>query len=80
MRNMHITTKGGELTLGGLLYFGKAPQDFRPNFCIKAVSFFGNELGGTEYRDSRDIIYTMFVIKCANLAIIFTMLAIKVKE
>ncbi len=59
MRNMHIATVGGELTLGGLLYFGKNPQQFRPNFCIKAVSFFGNELGGSEYRDSRDITGTI---------------------
>ncbi len=59
MRNMHIATVGGELTLGGLLYFGRDPQQYRPNFCIKAVSFFGNELGGTEYRDSRDITGTI---------------------
>ncbi len=59
MRNMHIATEDGKLTLGGLLYFGKDPQQFRPNFCIKAVSFFGNELGGTEYRDSRDITGTI---------------------
>lgn len=59
MHNMHITTHSGELTLGGLLYFGKHPQTFKPNFCIKAVAFFGNEIGGTEYRDSRDIMGTI---------------------
>ncbi len=59
MRNMHIATDDGKLTLGGLLYFGKDPQQFHPNFCIKAVSFFGNKLGGNEYRDSRDITGTI---------------------
>jgi predicted HTH transcriptional regulator len=43
------------LTLGGLLFFAKHPQKYRAGFCIKAVSFFGNNIGGTAYRDSRDI-------------------------
>jgi ATP-dependent DNA helicase RecG len=47
--------KDGNLTLGGLLFFGKNPQRFKPAFCIKAVSYFGNEVEGTEYRDSEDI-------------------------
>jgi predicted HTH transcriptional regulator len=32
------------------MYFGKNPQDFRPLFCIKAVSFLGNSIGGNNYR------------------------------
>jgi hypothetical protein len=47
------------MTLGGLLFFGKHPQRYRPAFCIKAISFFGNSIGGTEYRDSRDIMGTI---------------------
>ncbi len=43
------------ITLGGLLFFGKEPQNFKPAFCIKAVSFYGNSIGGNEYRDSRDL-------------------------
>ena len=42
--------KNDHLTLAGLLFFGKDPQFFKPNFTIKAVSFFGNSIGGTEYR------------------------------
>jgi len=41
----------GELTLAGLLFFGKEPQNIRPAFTIKAVSFFGNDLAGTMYRN-----------------------------
>jgi len=43
------------LTLGGLLFFAKHPQKYRPAFCVKAISFFGNSIGGNDYRDSQDI-------------------------
>jgi len=54
LNNLSITKKTN-LTLGGLLFFAKNPQKYRPAFCVKAVSFFGNSLGGTEYRSSQDI-------------------------
>lgn len=57
-RNLNII-KNEHLTLGGLLFFSKAPQQYRPAFCIKAVSFFGNDIGGTDYRGSLDIIGTI---------------------
>jgi predicted HTH transcriptional regulator len=47
------------MTLGGLLFFAKEPQKYRPAFCIKAISFFGNSIGGLNYRDSQDIIGTI---------------------
>ena len=47
------------VTLGGLLFFSKNPQRYRPAFCIKAISFFGNSIGGLEYRDSKDITGTI---------------------
>jgi len=59
LRNAHITDFMGRLTTAGLMYFAKNPQQFRPQHCIKAVCFFGNELGGTQYRDSRDITGTI---------------------
>ena len=58
LKNLNIL-KNGQLTLGGLLFYGKAPQQYRPAFCIKAISFFGNSIGGTDYRDSKDIIGTI---------------------
>ena len=55
LRNLHIINANGELTLAGLLFFGREPQMFVPQFVIKAVSFYGNSIGGTQYRDSKDI-------------------------
>ncbi|MEK0338099.1 MAG: putative DNA binding domain-containing protein [Nitrosopumilus sp.] len=54
LNNLAIT-RDNKLTLGGLLFFAKNPQKHRPIFCIKAVSFFGNSIGGSDYRNSRDI-------------------------
>lgn len=47
--------KDDRLSLGGLLFFSKTPQKYRPVFCVKAISFFGNSIGGSDYRNSRDI-------------------------
>jgi len=43
------------LKLAGLLLFGKRPQQYRPAFVVKAVSFVGNDPAGDKYRDSQDI-------------------------
>ena len=47
--------KNEKLTLGGLLFFGNNPQQYKPVFLIKAVSFFGNSIGGKDYRERLDI-------------------------
>ena len=47
--------KGKNLTLGGLLFFSKKPQKYKPVFCVKAIAFYGNSIGGMNYRDSRDM-------------------------
>lgn len=54
--------KDGRITLAGFLFFGKHPQRIKPAFCIKCVAFYGNSLGGSEYRDSRDINGTIPVL------------------
>jgi len=54
LTNLSILREG-RLTLGGLLFFAKYPQKYRPAFCVKAISFFGNTVGGTDYRCSQDI-------------------------
>ena len=58
LTNLNIL-KDNRLTLGGLLFFAKNPQKYRPAFCVKAISFFGNSIGGTEYRSSQDIVGTI---------------------
>ena len=55
LENLNLLNDDGRLTLGGLMYFGKNPQRFCPAFNIKAVWFFGNSIGGSDYRDSKDI-------------------------
>lgn len=54
LNNLNIA-RNNQLTLGGLLFFGSVPQKFKPAFCIKAVSFVGNEIENEIYKDSRDI-------------------------
>ncbi|MDR2694323.1 MAG: putative DNA binding domain-containing protein [Chitinispirillales bacterium] len=54
-----IIIKNSKVTLGGLLFFGKEPQRHKPAFCVKAISFVGNSIGGLSYRDSRDITGTI---------------------
>ena len=54
LTNLNIM-KDDKLTLGGLEFFSNNPQKYRPAFCIKAISFFGNSIGGTSYRNSKDI-------------------------
>jgi len=42
--------KNGEITLAGLLFFGKTPQTEKPAFTVKAVSFVGNDPAGKRYK------------------------------
>jgi predicted HTH transcriptional regulator len=42
--------RNGHVTLAGLLFFARTPQQFRPLFTIKAVTFIGNDIGGCNYR------------------------------
>jgi predicted HTH transcriptional regulator len=42
--------RNAQLTLAGLLFFGKDPQSIKPAFTIKAVSYFGNSIESNDYR------------------------------
>ena len=46
--------RNGNLSLGGLLLFGKHPQQFRPIFTVQCVSIVGNEISSKDYRDKED--------------------------
>lgn len=59
LKNIHILNNSGKPTLAGYLYFGKHPEYNCPTCMVKAVSFFGNELGGTQYRDTKEILGNM---------------------
>lgn len=45
--------KGDELTIAGLLLFGREPQHLLPEFTVKAVWFAGNERSGSKFVDNR---------------------------
>lgn len=49
--NLHLIYPDGRLKLTTMLLFGKYPQRWLPIITAKCISFFGNSLGGKEYRD-----------------------------
>ena len=56
LKNIHVLNHNGIPTLAGYLFFGKHPEYNCPTLMVKAVSFFGNELAGTQYRDTKEIL------------------------
>ena len=59
LKNIHILNQVGTPTLAGYLFFGKHPEYHCPTCMVKAVSFFGNDLGGMQYRDTKEILGNM---------------------
>lgn len=55
LKSQNILADNEELTQAGALFFGRNPQQFLPAFVVKAVAYVGNDIAGSEYRDSRDI-------------------------
>ncbi len=55
LKNIHVLNSNGIPTLAGYLFFGKHPEFQCPTCMVKAVSFFGNELAGTHFRDTKEI-------------------------
>ena len=59
LTSLGILGNGGQVTRAGMLFFGQYPQMRMPTYVIKAVAYYGNDIGGSDYRDSRDIIGTV---------------------
>lgn len=53
LRNLGFAD-GQQLTLAGLMLFGKNPQRHAPVNVVKCVSYYGNDMAGSKYRDSED--------------------------
>ncbi|MDR1631783.1 MAG: putative DNA binding domain-containing protein [Dysgonamonadaceae bacterium] len=51
LKNISLMNEAGQLTLSGLLLLGKSIQRYKPVFTIKGVSFVGNSVATTEFRD-----------------------------
>ena len=49
--NYGLVLPDGSLTLAALMLMGKYPQRWLPAFTVRCVSFIGNSIGGTEFRD-----------------------------
>lgn len=43
--------RNNRISLAGLLFFGEEPQNIKPAFTIKTVSYFGNDIAGNSYRN-----------------------------
>lgn len=61
---------GRELTLAGLMLFGRNQQRWRPAYSIKAVAFFGTSIADSHYQDSQDFSGTLSVQYAEALAFI----------
>lgn len=46
--------KNGNLTLGGLLLFGKNPQQFRATFTVHCMAIKGNDISSNLYRNEKE--------------------------
>lgn len=43
--------RNSRVSLAGLLFFGREPQNIKPAFTIKTVAYFGNDIAGNSYRN-----------------------------
>ena len=43
--------RNSKVSLAGLLFFGREPQNIKPAFTIKTVAYFGNDIAGNSYRN-----------------------------
>jgi len=57
-----------QLTLAGLLLFGRQPEMVKPQYQIKGVAFAGIDTGGNEYLDSEDIGGTLPAVYKSGMA------------
>ena len=51
LRNLKLIRPDGRFTVAAVVLFAKVTQRFIPTYTAKCISFFGNSVGGSEYRD-----------------------------
>lgn len=51
LKNNGLIMEDGTLNVAALMLMGKYPQRWLPVFTVRCVSFVGNSIGGTEFRD-----------------------------
>ena len=50
-RNLRFIRPDGKMTVAAVLLFGKYPQRWLPAYTAKCISYVGNSVGGTVFRD-----------------------------
>ena len=58
LENMNLA-KNGNFNLAGLLLFARSPQQFKPSFIIRCVSFYGADISDDTFIDKTDCIGTL---------------------
>ena len=51
LRNLRFIRPDGKMTVAAVLLFGKYPQRWLPAYTVKCISYVGNSVGGTTFRD-----------------------------
>ena len=51
LRNLRFIRPDGKMTVAAVLLFGKYPQRWLPAYTTKCISYVGNSVGGTVFRD-----------------------------
>jgi predicted HTH transcriptional regulator len=51
LRNLRFIRPDGRMTVAAVLLFGKYPQRWLPAYTVKCISYVGNSVGGTMFRD-----------------------------
>ena len=51
LRNLRFIRPDGKMTVAAVLLFGKYPQRWLPAYTAKCISYAGNSVGGTVFRD-----------------------------
>ena len=59
VKNMNLATDDDRLNLAGLLMFGRHPEHFVPQFCIKAARVNGTDFSFMSYADREDYAGTL---------------------
>ncbi len=54
LHNLKLVT-GDELTIAGLLLFGKSPEAVKPQFTVKATSYYDTDKSGDDFIDKENI-------------------------
>lgn len=56
LQNMNLAADNGKLNLAALLLFAQQPENFKPQFIIKAVRYAGKKIHTDQYLDTDDIV------------------------